>query len=297
MPFRNVIVESPAHITVKNSQLIIKTDREHALAVEDISSILFESRQSTITTAALSVLGQCGCAVYLCDEKHMPCAVLEPFSQYVRTPHILDLQTGMSEPLRKRLWQSIVKAKIGNQALCLSFSGKSGADALKKMASEVLSGDTGNAEATAARRYFLSLFDLEFTRDAENGYNAALNYGYAILRGCAARYLAAYGFMPALGLQHRSMVNSFNLADDIMEPFRPVIDLLVSNYFDGDELTPDKKRLLFNSLNLDVLSGGQHHTVAYAMERLVQSLTRSLEEGKAQLLLPELTELKQHSYE
>ena len=89
MAFRNIIIENPAHVSVRNSQLVIRTDAEHPIAIEDISALLLESRQSTITTAALSQLGQCGCAVFVCDEKHLPCAVLTPFHQYVRELYVL----------------------------------------------------------------------------------------------------------------------------------------------------------------------------------------------------------------
>lgn len=299
MPFRNIIVESPAHISVRNKQLIIRTDGEHSLAVEDISALLLESRQSTITTAALSLLGQCGCAVFVCDEKHMPCAVLTAYSQHSRQLAVAASQLSLGEVLKKRLWQSIVVAKIKNQAECLRHCGNvNAAEGLDSIAAAVRSGDSGNAEAQAAARYFPALFQKGFTRSADNGINSALNYGYAILRGCMARYLAAYGFLPMLGLHHKSELNSFNLADDMMEPFRPVVDLMTHTLFNADdELTPDKKRLLFNCLNLDIASGGQKHSVAYAMERAVQSLQRSMNRGENGLVLPVLLPLNQHRYE
>ena len=113
-----------------------------------------------------------------------------------------------------------------------------------------------------------------------------------------ARHLAAYGFLPAFGLHHRSALNAFNLADDFMEPFRPLVDLLVTACFlPEDGLTPERKRQLFNCLNLDILSGGEHHSVSYAMERLVRSYSRALLEKSPALCLPELTELRQHRYE
>ncbi len=299
MAFRNVIVQNPARISVKNSQLIIATDREHSLPVEDISALLIESRQSTITAAALSLLGQRGCAVFVCDEKHLPCAVLEPYCQHSRQLGIISSQLGTGEVLKKHLWQSIVTAKISNQAECLALCGQSNASSgLKAMVASVRSGDSSNIEAAAAVRYFPALFGSGFTRSNENGINSALNYGYAILRGCMARYLAAYGFIPALGLHHRSELNSFNLADDMMEPFRPVVDLMVySGVEASDELCPEVKRMLFNCLNLDILFGGQKHSVAYAMEQTVHSLQRSLIQNKNVLVLPQLLPLNQHRYE
>ena len=299
MSFRNIIIESPAHISVKQNQLIIRTDGDHSLAVEDINALLIESRQSTITSAALARLGQSGCAVYVCDEKHLPCAVLMPFAQHSRASAVLDMQISATEPLKKRLWQSIVKAKIRNQAQCLGLrTGETEASALTALIPRVHSGDTDNMEAQAARRYFPALFGRGFYRSDEDSLNAALNYGYAILRGCIARSLAVYGFIPSIGLHHRSELNRFNLADDLIEPFRPVVDLLVASDPPEEEgLTSNQKRLLFNCLNLDILSGGQRHTVSYAIERTVQSLARSLSNKKPQLLLPELLELNQHSYE
>lgn len=153
-------------------------------------------------------------------------------------------------------------------------------------------------EATAAQYYFPALFGDGFTRGEDCGWNAGLNYGYAVLRGCVARSLAVYGFLPALGLHHRSTLNPFNLADDLMEPFRPLIDLLVIQGIEEEDiLTPSNKRMLFNCLNLDILSGGQHHSVSYAMEREVQSLGGALANRSAELTLPLLLEPKQHRYE
>ncbi len=299
MGFRNVVIENPARISLRTQQLIIHTDTEHSLPVEDLSALLLESRHSTITTAALSQLGQCGCTVYVCDEKHMPCAVLLPYAQHSRALSVLRLQLALGEVLKKHLWQQLVIAKICNQAKCLTLCGNSpAAEGLRSMAAQVRSGDNTNQEAFAARRYFPTLFGEGFTRSDESGYNAALNYGYAILRGHIARTLAVYGLNPSLGLHHHNELNSFNLADDLIEPFRPVVDLLVRTLLEEDAaLTPSVKRMLFNALNLDILSGTQHHSVSYAIERTVQSLLRSLKEQKSLLLLPELLALNQHTYE
>lgn len=297
MAFRNIMIESPANISIRNSQLLIKTDCEHSVAIEDISAVMLENRQSTITTAALSALGQRGCAVFICDEKHMPCAVLNGFSQYCREYAVLKSQLHTGEVLKKHLWREIVVAKIKNQAKCLSYVSNNDVGLLV-MSETVRSGDSGNVEASAAQKYFPALFGSDFTRNSDNGVNACLNYGYAILRGCMARYLTVYGFLPALGLHHKSELNNFNLADDLMEPFRPVVDLLVSTLFDENTLlTSENKRMLFNCLNLDILFAGKHQSISYAMELEVQSLSRSLSEEENRLILPELVELKQHSYE
>lgn len=298
MAFRNVVVESAAHLSVKGDLLVIRTDREHTLAIEDISALLIENRQSTITAAALSRLGQSGCSVFFCDEKHIPCAVLQPFMQHSRALSVLKLQLAATEPTKKRIWQRIVKAKIENQAICLDLhEKKEDARYLRTLVDRVTSGDGENLEATAARRYFRALFGAGFARSDDNGFNAALNYGYAILRGCMARCLTVHGFLPALGVHHKSELNSFNLADDMMEPFRPLIDNLVAQQFTDEPLTTETKHILFNTLNMDILSGNQHHSVAYAIERMAQSLYSALESGAQSLCLPTLLDIAQHRYE
>ena len=159
------------------------------------------------------------------------------------------------------------------------------------------SGDKDNLEAAAAAYYFPALFGTGFTRSADDGRNAALNYGYAILRGYAARCAAVYGLLPWEGLHHCSQLNQYNLADDLMEPFRPVVDLYVAaNVDEARTLVPALKHALFGLMNADILSGGQHHSVAYAMERLVQSLRTSMEKGGA-LALPKLLAWQPHGYE
>jgi len=299
MAYRCILIESDARISLRNSQLVIHTGEEHSVPVEDISALLLESRKSTVTTAALARLGAEGCAVYVCDEKHLPCAVLTPYQQHSRGLEVLRNQLDAGEPLKKRLWQAVVKEKIRNQARCLELAGlETKAAELMALAERIRSGDSDNGEATAAQAYFPALFGKGFTRGEENGQNAALNYGYAILRGCVARTLAVYGFHPAFGLHHRSTLNPFNLADDLMEPFRPMADLLVYRSMNPeDTLSPAHKRLLFNLLNLDVLSGEQHHSLAYAVERMVRSLRSALEDKSPTLVLPRLLELHPHEYE
>ena len=285
---------------MRNKQLVIETDQIYFVPIEDISAILLENRQSTITTAALSFLGESGIAVYFCDQKHMPCAVMTPFSNHSRELAVLKTQLACKEPVKKRLWQKIVKTKIKNQAKCLEYTEKKDeALVISSYVEKVQSGDVKNVEASAAMKYFPFLFGNEFVRSDENVLNAALDYGYAILRGCIARSLAVYGFQTALGLHHRSELNNFNLADDLIEPFRPLIDLMVYSMeeFHGEEFSSDCRKLLFSSLSMDILSEGQHHSVSYAIERSVKSLSRALADGKTELYLPELLPLKLHTYE
>lgn len=299
MGYRNLMIESIASLTIKNEQLLITTNKTHSVPIEDINSVLIENRQTTISMGTLAKLSQNGVTVYICDDKHTPCGIMVPFAQHSRNTGVIKLQESLTVPTKKQLWQQIVKAKIANQAKCLEFLDKpNNALHLEALAKTVLSGDTTNVEATAANYYFKHLFATEFRRSNEDdSRNGFLNYGYAILRGHIARLIASYGFLPMKGLHHKSELNAYNLADDFLEPFRPVVDLYTARLANYSELTPRDKRGLYNLLNVDMLSGKQVHSVSYAAERLMQSFTRCCQKTSKELLLPSLVDLKQHTYE
>jgi CRISPR-associated protein Cas1 len=300
MPYRNLLIAGAARLSCKNGQLVVEGTQTLSFPMENISAVLLENRQSSITVAALSALAQNGATVYLCDEKHLPCAVQLPFAAHSRQLEVMRAQQEMTQAACDRLWKQIVCAKIGNQAECLSLCGKEKeAIFLRARVRMVMTGDKSNVEATAAAFYFPTLFGEDFTRGDElDGRNAALNYGYAILRGYMARCIAVYGLAPWQGVHHCSGVNSFNLADDMMEPYRPVVDLFTATNVDAEcELTPHLKARLLDLLNADILSGNQHHSVAYAMERQVQSLRSCCDKQKDALLLPGLLATQQHRYE
>lgn len=299
MAYRNLLIENATEISAANGQLIVVRDDRYALPIEDINSILLENRFTKITTHALSELAKGNVTVYVCDEKHLPCAVMTPFMQNVRSTAVVKCQNALTIPAKKRLWQQVAKAKIINQSLCLGLLGYvSDSHYLRNLANDVNSGDTLNVEATAANYYFKVLFGKGFTREDDNTFNAALNYGYAIMRGNMAKLVAVYGLIPLLGIHHNSTVNSFNLVDDLMEPFRPVVDLFVAkNVQDNMVMNGELKRCLYNLLNVDMEMGNLHYTVAYAEERMVQSYLRCIEGKSKEMLIPVLMELRQHSYE
>ncbi|MCL1845269.1 MAG: type II CRISPR-associated endonuclease Cas1 [Defluviitaleaceae bacterium] len=303
MAYRHVIVESEAKLSLKNNQLCVNTFHgDGTVPIEDVSTLLIENRRSVISAAALAALARSGSAVFICDEFHMPCAVLTPFSQHSRQLEITKKQLALSVPVKKQLWKQMVVAKISNQAKCLSLcphaeSANEVTEKLKSISKQVRSGDEGNSEGHAAAIYFSALFGSKFSRSDElDPRNAWLNYGYAILRGCIARSLCVYGFFPAFGIWHHSALNQFNLADDFIEPFRPVVDLFTAQ-FSPQELSPQNKRQLTNLLNYDVRISKNMYALSYAVERAVQSFSAVCTGKRKDLLLPEIVPLKQHSYE
>lgn len=300
MGWRCVMVESPARISIKQQQLLIETEEPGQLPLEDLCALLVESPRSQVTAAALAAIAQAGAVLWICDSRHMPCAVLLPYAQHSRHNAVVQAQLNMGAARKKRLWQQIVRVKVENQARCLALCGKEeAAQALWSMAKQVASGDGGHVEAAAAAAHFRALFGTGFTRGQEHGINAALNYGYAIMRGLTARTLTIYGFLGVLGIHHHSELNAFNLCDDLMEPLRPVVDLWVAQHMSADmALGPAEKRQLFALLQVSILSGGQRHVLTHAVERYVQSLIRAVRfDEPPALLIPHLLPLAAHEDE
>ena len=267
--------------------------------MEDITSLLLESQAVTISTAALQKLAEYGVTVYICDEKHLPAALLLPVNRHSRQLKVLKGQIAMTKPVQKRLWQSVVMAKIRNQARCLELLSRPEGGDLLELARSVRSGDPDNCEASAAVQYFPALFGQGFTRDTGCLTNAALNYGYAILRGAVARNLAVHGIEPCLGIFHHSELNQFNLADDLMEPYRPLVDLYVASQVNDEErnLTPKMKQNLFNLTNYMVRQNGKRYRMISAVGRMTESFARVLAQPSSSLELPELIPLESYRYE
>lgn len=299
MEFRAIFIANPAQLSVCKEQLVIRQDQVISVPMEDITSLMVESQAVSISAAALQKLADYGVSVYFCDEKHLPAALLLPMDRHSRQLKALKGQIAMSRPMQKRLWQSVVAAKIRNQAKCLELLNRSGYGDLLELARCVRSGDSDNCEATAAALYFPLLFGPHFTRGEDCLANATLNYGYAILRGAVARNLAVHGIEPCLGIFHHSELNPFNLADDLMEPFRPLVDLYVATYIPDEDgtLTPQLKQQLFNLTNYMVRQNEKRYRLISAVGRMAESFARVLA-GEGEILeLPELIPLELYRYE
>jgi CRISPR-associated protein Cas1 len=206
----------------------------------------------------------------------------------------------MPKPIIKRMWQDIVKRKIENQAFVLKYLGYIREyEELINMKESVLSGDSTNVEARAAALYFKTIFGEGFTRRDDNYfYNSALNYGYAIVRGMISRSLVMYGFEPAIGIFHHNQLNSFNLSDDIIECFRPLVDLYIFiNIKAADELDSKNKRKIYNVINSMIILDGKLFNTQIAIENVIKSLATSFEKKENLIKLPTLCDLKEYRYE
>ena len=221
------ISRAPAHLSVRNEQLILKRDGQTVGQVpcEDIGVVLVDHPQTTYTHGALAKLAESDAAVVICGRDHLPAAILLPMIDHSRLVWRLDAQLAVSRPLRKQLWKQLVVAKIEAQAANLPVDLPAHRKLLA-LTRQVCSGDPTNIEAQAAKVYWANwLWQEEFRRDPDGtGLNSFLNYGYAVVRAALARAIVAAGLLPSLGLHHRNRSNPFCLADDLIEPLRPVVD-------------------------------------------------------------------------
>ena len=301
MTWRSVMVSRPATLRREKFALLIEQERDARVPFEDIAVIVLNHREITLTHSVLSACGEYGISLFSTGPTHHPNGVFLPFLPHSRATRTLRLQLALGRPAAKRAWQTIIQAKIQNQALCLKLVGKPDVERLESLARRVRSGDPDNLESQASALYFRALFGNDFHRAQPRWVNAALDYGYAIFRAAIARGLVAHGFLPALGLFHASEQNAFNLADDLIEPYRPLVDLHVVEHrlgHDVDELQPPDKAALVSLLNVDMAMPRGTMSALSSVEHAVESLARLYEGGSEKLLeLPQLAGLAPHQYE
>ena len=292
MAWRGVHLSRAARLRMEHRNLVIEFADNGTitrLPLEDIAYLILDTPEISLTGALMSYMSQYAVMVLGSDEKHMPAWTSLPWGLHHRQAEVTLLQIESSVPLKKRLWQKIVALKIAAQAGCLERLGRENADVLHALAATVQSGDTGNVESRAAVLHFRSLIPNEnFLRHADDLPNALLNYGYSLCRSGLARFLCAHGFIPSIGLHHCSMANPFNLADDLIEPYRPLVDEVAAGLFGSrsfsDPLTLDDRRALTLLLEKPVLFAGAEVTLFATFPLVVQSLRRAIENKEPGML-------------
>jgi len=294
MAWRGLHLTQPARLALADGQILVgRDDGEIRLPLEDIAYMVIDTPQASLSVPLLTACMEAGVAVIITDPKHLPSGVMLPFHRHFRQGGMARLQVDQTEPFRKRLWQTVVRAKIENQGAVLKVLGRADSGPLAAMARLVGSGDPENVEARAARAYWSRLWSNFRREDEADLRNALLNYGYAVLRACVARALVGMGFLPAFGIHHASVTNAFNLADDMLEPFRPFIDLLAWRHLGGmDEARAmglEDRQAMAGAMMENAAMGEDEVTLLVAAERLAASLARAMEERRPEaLLLPRL---------
>ena len=304
---RTLCFSNPAYLSLTNSQLVIKMPEVEkadlpesfkestvrTVPIEDIGVVVLDNRQITITQGAIEAMLENNCAIITCDGSHLPVGLMLPLCGNTTQSERFREQIDASLPLKKQLWQQTVQCKIHNQAAVLKQTRGAVVKNMLAWENDVRSGDADNLEGRAAAYYWKNMFPdvADFTRDRDGvAPNNLLNYGYAILRAVVARSLVASGLLPTLGIHHHNKYNAYCLADDIMEPYRPYIDLLLTGvtakFGYPEELTTELKRELLVIPVLDVVIGGQRSPLMTAVAQTTASLYKCFSGDARKIVYP-----------
>jgi len=278
-------------LSVRHGCLVVERDGEDIghIPMEDLGALILDAPTTTYTHAVIAEALAAGAVIVPCGPNHLPRGLFLPQNNSLQTRRLRD-QTRSPVPLRKALWKQVVQGKIRNQAAVIGKDRPAGRK-LTAMISRVRSGDPSNVEAQAARAYWPALFDPSFRRSsADSPPNALLNYGYAIMRAGVARSICAAGLHPSLGLHHHNQYNDFCLADDMLEPFRPLVDRKVCELNDAGlhEIDKETKPRLLSLLTEQIEVSGERGPLSVALERMMASLVACFARERKTLELPTL---------
>lgn len=283
MSWRIVVISRRAKLDYQMGYLVVRNEEITKIHLGEISTLLIESPAVSLTTSLLAELTKKKIKVIFCDEKRNPSSELVGYYGSHDTSNKVRKQIQWSTNSKEAVWTEIVAEKIRKQKELLEYMGKEEAALLDSYLREIQWNDETNREGHAAKVYFNALFGLEFTRTADNETNAALNYGYAVMLSAFAREVVANGYITQLGIFHDNMFNQFNLASDLMEPFRILIDKEVAR-MPLEQLGHEEKMQLVNVLNQEVTIDGRTQYVNNAVKIYCKSVFDSLNENDSSLL-------------
>ena len=304
---KTLCFSNPAYLSLKMNQLMIRipntldlygnksNELDTSISIEDIGIVVLDNKQITITQGVIEKLLANNCALITCDDSHLPVGMMLPLSGNTTQNERFRNQIESSLPLKKQLWQQTIQAKIYNQAKVLKLI--KGIDARNMFAwiNNVKSGDSENLEGRAAAYYWKTLFSNidNFTRERDGVFpNSLLNYGYAILRAVVARALVTSGLLPTLGIHHHNRYNAYCLADDIMEPYRPYVDILVCELMSENSsiqmVDAEVKKKLLAIPTTEVIINGKRSPLMVAVSQTTASLYRCFSGEQRKLVYPEI---------
>lgn len=291
MGYRQVVIKKSEKIHFKDNQLVItKESNDYKVPLEDINYVLIEDSSTIITSRILAEFGKNAISLIVCDEKFMPTSILFPYNYHYKQLDVFSNQLQLKEEIKKELWNQIVKRKIENSIKVLEMTTKEEMliNKLNKYIDEVTEGDIKNREGLTAKMYFRSLFGSDFIRFYDDAINSALNYGYTIFASAIIRNLSVFGLNTYLGIHHSSKINNFNLAYDLLEPYRSIIDKYVYDNKDNIiyPLSFEFRKNLIDLLNKEVIHKNKKYTVEYSIGLLIKSYIKSFQTGEIDLDLP-----------
>ena len=281
MTWRIVVISSTCKLDLKLSYLVIRGEEIKRVHLSEIAVLMIENTAISLTAALLSELVKRKIKVVFCDDRRNPQCELLPYYGSMDSTGKVRKQISWKKSITETVWTEIVKDKIKKQSQVLDkFGSYEQAAMLRSYIDEIRPNDTSNREGHAAKVYFNALFGMDFTRDSDDPINSCLNYGYTVLLSAFNREISIAGYATQLGIFHDNMFNPFNLGSDLMEPFRPLIDVCVKE-MDPKFLSTEEKHKLVNILNKEVVVNGKNQFVINAIRIHCNSVFDAIEEEDA----------------
>ncbi|MBO0477240.1 type II CRISPR-associated endonuclease Cas1 [Vagococcus sp. DIV0080] len=291
MGFRTVFVKNGETLRVKLDNLEVVKERDSfIIPLSDIESVILEGEQTSVSSRILAKFAQYHIELIVCDSKYLPAGVFLGLGQYHRSAKRAIWQSDWTEEQKQTIWTEIVRQKINNQIAFSEYVNikEERLNIMKDLRDNLQLGDETNREGHVAKVYFNSHFGLGFTREDDSLPNACMDYGYAIVRAQMARCVVAQGMLPMLGVFHRNEYNSFNLVDDLMEPFRPLMDYYIHRHVlstDEEYLTYDNRIQLIDFLNQKIKINNKKIYINQCMTEYVISFIKSMEKREFSYLM------------
>ena len=283
MSWRTVLITKSAKLDYQLGFMVVRQEETIKIHLDEIAMLIIESTSVSMTVALLSELTKKKIKVIFCDEKRNPSSELIPYYGAHDTSIKIKKQIAWTPEIKASIWTEIVSEKIRKQAEHLRFRGRTEADMLEQYITEIEFGDATNREGHAAKVYFNALFGKSFTRTEENSTNAALNYGYSLILSTFNREVVANGYLTQIGVFHDNMFNQFNLASDLMEPFRILVDSCVKDMMPV-KFEHDEKIEILEILSQEVTIANRKETVVNAIKIYARSVFDALNENDSSLI-------------
>ena len=283
MSWRTIVITKRAKLDLQLGFMVVRGEHTTKVALNEIAVVLIESTAVSLTTSLLAELTKRKVKVIFCDEKRNPSSELVSYYGSHDTSNKIRKQIAWRQNTKEAVWTEIVSEKIRKQKELLELLGKEEAELLSSYLQQIAWNDETNREGHAAKVYFNALFGLDFTRTEDNLINAALNYGYSIILSSFTREIVANGYITQLGLFHDNMFNQFNLASDLMEPFRPLVDKCVLG-MKLEKFEHEEKMWLVDILNQEVQIDGKIQYVSNAIKIYCKSVFDALNEDDSALV-------------
>lgn len=293
---RSIYIGNPAYLKLKDEQMYIldpqSNEMKGKVAVEDLGVLMLDHFQITLTHQLIQRMMENNVVVISCNFHHLPHGIMLPLYGHTEHSQKVKYQIEASEPLKKQLWKQTVEAKIENQKQVLKNLGNY-FEPMDFYLQNVKSGDSSNMEGIAAQHYWKYLISLDFIRDRFGDYpNLFFNFGYAVLRSMLARAIVETGLLPVLGIFHKNKYNPYCLADDLMEPYRPFVDLLVMEWIknnpETEELTKEFKAYMLRIATIDVSIDEKTRPLMVAIKTTTSSLFKCYTGEKRIISYPEI---------